>query len=295
MKIAIIGAGRIGKALQFLASKNSENNIAIWDVDSARLEVPLTLAEVVGGSDLVLICTSTANLQDAARSCRAHVGSETVIISFSKGLERQTLKTGDVILAEEFPNNPIGVAGGPLMAEELLAGGAGVAVVGSADKRVFEIMKKFFVGTGVFVITETDARTVSLGGVLKNIYALGLGIARALEWDENLRGWLTAVMIEEMVLLATRLGCSEKIIRGPAGVGDFILTGFSEHSRNAITGAALVTGSPCDVKGDGFYAVPAVVELVQKDTAAFPILTALGKIVIDCADAKKIFSSILPL
>lgn len=294
MKIAIIGAGRIGGALEFLAAKNPKNKVLIWDTEPARRKAQASLSEVVGGAEAIFLCVSTANLRDAALSCRAYARPETAIISFAKGLERQTLKTVDEILAEEFSDNPTGVVGGPLMAEELMVDGAGVAVVGARDPRVFEIMKLLCADTNVAVIFETEARAVAVGGVLKNIYALGLGIARALNWNENMRGWLTAIMIEEMVALAVALGGTEKIARGPVGVGDLILTGFSEHSRNAATGAALATGSSCEVKGDGFYAVSATIDLLRGNTAKYPILTALGAIVLDCADAKKIFSKLHP-
>ena len=75
-----------------------------------------------------------------------------------------------------------------------------------------------------------------MAGVLKNIYAIVLGIADGLEFDGNAKGWIAARATNEMLAIAETLGADKKIMLGTAGLADFIATAYSPYSRNREIG-----------------------------------------------------------
>src|SRR3989338_844635 len=106
----------------------------------------------------------------------------------------------------------------------------------------------------------SDVRGVAVAGVLKNIYALGLGIAHALGWGENQKGWFVSRALREMARAAELLGGTRETMLGIAGLGDLVATGFSPHSHNRTTGALFVTDPGRFPKAESINALPIIIK-----------------------------------
>jgi glycerol-3-phosphate dehydrogenase (NAD(P)+) len=136
-------------------------------------------------------------------------------------------------------------------------------------------------------------RGVALAGIIKNIYAIGLGIAGGLMWGDNQKGWLTGVAIREMANIIKLLGGEKETAYSVAGLGDLIATGYSPYSRNREVGNELVKTGTCCLESEGSRSLPIIASLLGQEKNTLPFFTALEEILIKNQNAKTIFENFI--
>jgi glycerol-3-phosphate dehydrogenase (NAD(P)+) len=146
------------------------------------------------------------------------------------------------ILREVFPNNPIAALSGPNHAEEIARKLATCAVIGSEDHSLAVRLQELFTLPHFRSYTSDDLAGIELGGALKNVYAIAAGMAHGLGLGDNAVAALVTRALAEMTRLGTALGGRIETFSGLSGMGDLLVTCFSEHSRNHRVGFALGSG-----------------------------------------------------
>jgi len=260
---AVIGAGGWGSALaQLLSSRNVP--VTIWAHEPAQVDEinashtnakflpgvtlnPLVRAtasmEVAAKADIFIVVPPSKFLPDVARQLgKAGATTGAPLVCCTKGLEHQSGRLMTQVLAEIFPANPVAALSGPNHAEEVARGTPAAAVVAADDHELAARIRDFF-NTGNFRAYSVDDVTgVELGGALKNIYAIAAGISDGLGLGDNAKAALVTRSLAEMVRLGTRLGGQRDTFHGLSGLGDLIVTCFSQHSRNRGVGERLGHG-----------------------------------------------------
>ncbi len=286
-KIAVIGAGSIGAALGEILKKRNGLEVEFWDSDQSKMPVWKPVADVVAGAEFIFLCVPSWELRNAAEEISPHLASGAVVVSLTKGLEEKTLKTADEVLKEVLPKDSVMcILGGPMLSGELKKGNIGVAVAAIKNEIEFLKIKNLLSGMNVFLEYSNDVHGVALVGVLKNVYAFGLGVIDALELGNNFKGWWVQKSLQEMARMISDLGGNGKTALDVAGLGDLVATGFSNNSKNFRSGQEFVKTGKCLLKGEGFVSLPLVFELLKKDFKNYPLLVSLRSIVIDCAEPK---------
>ena len=262
-KVSVIGAGGWGSALaQLLSSRGVP--VTIWAHEPAQADeinsshtnkkfLPgVTLnpsvratssMEEAAKADLFVMVPPSKFLPEVARQLgRAGVTAGAPLVCCTKGLEHQSGRLMTQVLAEIFPANPVAALSGPNHAEEVARGTPAAAVVAADDHELAARIRDFF-NTGNFRVYSVDDVTgVELGGALKNIYAIAAGISDGLGLGDNAKAALVTRSLAEMVRLGTRLGGQRDTFHGLSGLGDLIVTCFSQHSRNRGVGERLGRG-----------------------------------------------------
>jgi glycerol-3-phosphate dehydrogenase (NAD(P)+) len=136
-----------------------------------------------------------------------------------------------------------------------------------------------------------DIAGVELGGVLKNAYALLFGLCDGLGLGLNTKAALLSLAVQEMARLGTALGGRRSTFQGPAGLGDLVGTGLSDHSRNRRMGEEMARRRPADqvVTGlpgvvEGLGSVGAARELAHRHGLRLPLLEGMAAILSGAAD-----------
>lgn len=279
-RVLCIGAGEIGRAVSHLLSQRGIN-ADLWDADPARVpgERPLTVS--LPEADIVFLCVPSWVLRDVIKNLRATgLRREAVIVALSKGLEQKTLLGVDEVLAAALPRGQrFALLAGPMLAEEIVQDLQAAAVVASRDKSARETVKSLFRGTGLRVETSADVHGVALSSVIKNVFAVTLGIADGLGWGGNRKGWLAARAIAEMEEVLGALHAQPRTVRTAAGWADLISTGFSRYSRNHQVGDDIVHTGTITVKSEGVVALPSLLKKLGPARAKrFPLLRALAAV-----------------
>jgi len=217
-----------------------------------------------------------------------------LVISLAKGIEVKEAKTMDELLPIVLPaGQPFALLGGAMLSEELNQGRVGFGVLGARTKNFFKPIEEIFKQTNLRLFFTDDIRSIALAGVLKNIYALGLGMADGLELGGNAKGWLTSKSIQEMLEIGKILGGRSSILLGPAGVGDFVATGFSLYSKNREVGKEIVRTGKIIEKSEGSVSLKPLVERLGRKVAEFDLLNSFKQIVINGKNCRDVFERLI--
>ena len=264
---AILGAGSFGTAMAKLLAPKLESILLIGrDPDTAAAinrghRNPHYLSDIpLGGNvraacqlkdalahPLVIFAVPTSATRETARKlAAAGLPAQTTLLSCAKGIEKSTGDRMSQILREVFPDNPIAALSGPNHAEEIAAGMATCAVIGCEDHDLAVRLQELFTLPHFRSYTSDDLAGIEFGGAVKNVYAIAAGMAHGLGLGDNAVAALVTRALAEMTRLGTALGGRLETFSGLSGVGDLIVTCFSEHSRNHRVGLALGGGKTLD-------------------------------------------------
>ncbi|MEY3394785.1 MAG: hypothetical protein RL346_1021 [Verrucomicrobiota bacterium] len=241
--------------------------------------------DVVGYPLMVFAVPTSATRQCAEELRRCGLPDSTVLLSCAKGIEKTSGDRMSEILRSVFPNHPIAVLSGPNHAEEIATGQATCAVIGSEDGEVARALQKLFSRPYFRPYTSSDVAGIELGGAIKNVYAIAAGMSHGIGLGDNAVAALVTRALAEMTRLGTALGGQPETFAGLSGVGDLIVTCFSEHSRNHRVGIALGQGKTLaeatEVLGMVAEGVPnacSIHEAARKANVRTPIIDAVYSI-----------------
>lgn len=246
MRIGIIGLGKLGASLaEILKSKKANCQACGWDVVETKNPIQTkTCDEAVNDSDVIFLAVPSqflASSLNTIKTCR--INQKAVLVSFIKGLDPATKKIPIELIADQFPKNPAAVVSGPMLSEEI-AGLPTKATIACSDKKYVQNIQNIFSGTNLSLEFSSDVKGVSWLGILKNVYALAIGISDGLELGYNLRACLALQSLREIKIIIKKVGGKETTIFEYAGIGDYLATAFSPKSRNYNYGLARGRGIP---------------------------------------------------
>ena len=313
MKITVLGSGGWGTALALLLLDNG-NDVTLWSFASEEAEVlrekrenpmlkgvalPDTLAittdfSTVPDSELVVLATPSFAVRSTAHQLAPHLEPGTVLVSVSKGIEKDTSLTLTESIAQEVgEGHPIVALSGPSHAEEVGRGVPTVVVSASKDKAAAELVQDLFMNERFRVYASDDVVGVELGAALKNVIALCAGICDGMGFGDNTKAALMTRGLTEIARLGVALGGRRETFAGLSGVGDLIVTCTSMHSRNRRCGILIGQGTPVDeaVKEigavvEGYYAAANARTLAQKAGVEMPIAQAAYEVLYEGRDPK---------
>jgi glycerol-3-phosphate dehydrogenase (NAD(P)+) len=239
----------------------------------ANLRVTADLSDAVREADIVLLVAPSQRVRENARALAPLLPPGAAVVCGGKGLELGThLRMTEVIAQELPPGTPIAALSGPNLAEEIARGLPAAAVVASTDAGTAERVQGALSTPTFRVYTSEDVVGVELGGALKNIVAIGVGISDGLGYGDNAKASLMTRAIAEISRLAMAAGANPLTLAGLAGLGDLIATCGSPLSRNRTLGLELAKGRRLD---DVLAERRSVAEGVSTTKAALEMAAAL--------------------
>ncbi|MEM1156098.1 MAG: NAD(P)H-dependent glycerol-3-phosphate dehydrogenase, partial [Pseudomonadota bacterium] len=207
-----------------------------------KLRASNDIAETVGGADVVVMAVPSQNFRAVLQEVRKYIRAWVPVISLTKGLELDTRMRMTQIINEVLPGHPVGVLTGPNLAREIMAGQAAASVLAMEDDIIVQELTPVF-KSGLFrVYTNNDVIGCELGGVLKNIIAIAVGMGDGQGAGDNTRSALITRGLAEVTRLGVAMGGKAETFAGLAGMGDMIATCTSPQSRNHHVGVELGKG-----------------------------------------------------
>ena len=161
-------------------------------------------------------------------------------------------------------------------------------VAGAADEKTAKYVQDVFMNEVFRVYTSPDRKGMQIGAALKNVVALGAGIADGLGYGDNAKAALITRGIHEISQLGTAMGGRAETFSGLTGIGDLIVTCASMHSRNRRAGILIGQGKTyeeamAEVKQvvEGVYSAKAAVALGKQYNVELPIITEVSRILFE--------------
>lgn len=263
LSVAILGGGSFGTAISNIVASNGHKTW-LWMRDAERakkcmqtrenpeylpgyklhdnLNVSADLVECTRDCDIVVISVPSKSFREVARKVSPHVRENAMVISTTKGIEAEGFYMMSQVLQQEMNNVRVGVLSGPNFAQEIIQNQYTGTVIASTHQELVTCVQKVFSSSTFRVYSSNDPYGVELGGVLKNIYAIVSGLAKALGCGHNTIAMLLTRGLAEMSRMGRKLGAQPGTFLGLAGMGDLILTCSSDLSRNYRVGYAVGSG-----------------------------------------------------
>lgn len=269
MKISVLGAGAWGTALAVQAA-NAGHDVSLWGRDAsavAQMRASRRNAAYLPGSELPAALALTADRSEAIahaaqgltivatpmsglRETLAALPPAQRVLWLCKGFEAGSGLLGHEIARELQPSMRVGVLSGPSFAQEVAAGRPTALVAASEDADLAQAAVEAFHGERLRVYTSSDPIGVEVGGAVKNVLAIAVGVCDGLSNVApdapglNARAALITRGLAEMTRLGLALGARVETFMGLSGLGDLVLTATGDLSRNRKVGLLLAQGLP---------------------------------------------------
>jgi glycerol-3-phosphate dehydrogenase (NAD(P)+) len=317
-RVAVIGEGAWGSAIALLLANNGLQ-VDLWCHDPA---VAKTIAEKRKNEryfpdftfpDNIQPVTDFSSLQNVTyifeavpvrymRSVFTHmkpyVTSEHVVIVMSKGMENDTLLFPLELINEVLnANNAQAVLAGPSFASDLAqknVTGVSLAVRHEVGKEIQALLNNDYFHAYI----TTDIPGVQAGAALKNVIALGMGIAEGAGFSDNTKALLMTKGLEEIASLAELLGGKRETIYGLSGVGDLFLSSMCSQGRNASLGREIGAGNRLadintrtGVLPESANTLKSLYQLMSKRGLTMPLCEKIYRVVYESADVSSLLHS----
>ncbi|MHA7142710.1 NAD(P)H-dependent glycerol-3-phosphate dehydrogenase [Arthrobacter sp. Sr33] len=238
------------------------------------------IAEVLDGAELVAVAVPAQSLRPQLQAWKHLLRDDAVVVSLMKGLEvGSDARMSQVIAAElEMPAERIAVVSGPNLALEIARQEPTASVVACPDEQVAAWIAAACTARYFRPYTNPDVVGVEIGGIVKNVIALAVGICEGKQMGDNTKASVITRGLAETTRLAVALGGEAETMAGLAGMGDLIATCSSPLSRNHTAGRLLGHGLTLDeVTGkmnqtaEGIKSAQAVLDLAGQLGVDMPI------------------------
>ncbi|MBM4255625.1 MAG: NAD(P)-dependent glycerol-3-phosphate dehydrogenase [Deltaproteobacteria bacterium] len=297
MHVAVIGAGGWGTALAALLASighhacvwvrrpalfeelqvTRENHRYLPGVTlPASLAYANSLAEAVRGATLIVLSIPSHAIRAIVRQLSPVLSGTPLVVSTTKGIEEETLKTATSILQDELPSvlHPcLAVLSGPSFAADVARGLPTAVTVAAEQEKIATTVQQVFSSPKFRVYTTTDVVGVEVGGAVKNVIAIAAGVSDGLGYGHSARAALITRGLAEITRLAVRMGATPQTLSGLAGMGDLVLTCTSTLSRNYTIGLRFGRGEQIS---DILAGMTTVAEGVRTCRSVFSLAQRLG-------------------
>lgn len=262
--MAVIGAGSYGTALAMLLARNGVK-VSLWarSIEHVSAMNRVTSNErylsglkfpqdLIATHDLqaclevhdnIMVVVPSHAFRNVIQSIKPWVRKKTRIVSATKGLDPQTgmflLDVAEELLGKEIPK---AILSGPTFAKELAKNLPTATTLASTDSSWLNELTQLLHNDYFRVYTSNDVVGVQLCGAVKNIIAVGAGMADGLGFGANARTALITRGIAELTRLGLAVGGQKGTFSGMAGLGDLVLTCTDNQSRNRRFGLAVGQG-----------------------------------------------------
>lgn len=271
--LAILGAGAWGKALARLAEENG-HRVRLWSRRGA-----LTLEAAIADAQVILSAVPMRGVPEVVEQLRQFpIPPTTILVTATKGLDPATTLTPSRILHQAFPHHAITVLSGPNLSQEIEQGLPAATVVASENPAAAAMVQRIFASDVFRVYTSSDPLGAELGGTLKNVIAIAVGVCDGLNLGYNARAGLITRALPEIIRMGTHLGGQAETFFGLSGLGDLLATCTSPLSRNYRVGYGLAQGKPLEQilqelgsTAEGVNTTSVLMAIAQREHISMPI------------------------
>jgi len=309
VKAAVLGAGSWGTTFAQVLS-DADTPVTIWARKAETAEainglhmnprylpgitLPSALAattdvaEALDGADLVVLAVTAQTLRACLTEWTPIIPQDALLVSLMKGIELGSCKRMSEVITETTgaPDSRVAVVSGPNLAREIAERQMAASVVACTDEHSARMLQRACHSGYFRPYWDTDVIGCELGGAVKNIIALAVGIAVALGLGDNTKATLITRGLAEMARLGEAMGANPRTFAGLAGMGDLVATCSSPLSRNRRFGEYLGQGLSAaqalemtTQTAEGVTSYAPVLELARKFGAEMPITEVVAAVI----------------
>ena len=301
-KIVFIGSGAIATAIGDVLAQKNKDEIYLLSIEDEVIEMVNTMhvnttyfpkcklrenlratkdKNVLLEANVIFLAIPSTAVVGYLQENKDYINPTALIVNLAKGFGN-----GDMIIPDSIKSfifNPFMTLKGPSFAREIINRQDTGLTAATTDESLYKIISDVFDGTPIRTDFTTDVTGVEYASILKNIYAIVIGIVDANFDSANLRSIFITMALNEMRRLITTFGGNENTMYKYCGFGDFSLTSLNDLSRNRTLGLLIGKGFFNNCMSDGVVLEGRIAvdvfykKLVdnQIDTNEFPLMNEL--------------------
>ena len=245
-------------------------------------------AEAARDAEFTVLVVPSQTLRENLAAWKPLLAPDTVLVSLMKGVELGTAKRMSEVIREvaDVPAERVAVLTGPNLAKEIAARQPAAAVVACADETVAQRLQAACLTPYFRPYTNTDVVGCELGGAVKNVIGLAVGIADGMGLGDNSKATLITRGLAETTRLGLAMGADPLTFSGLAGLGDLVATCYSPLSRNHNFGTNLGRGMSLEETiavtrqtAEGVKSCESVLDLARRHGVDMPITETVVSLV----------------
>ncbi|MCH7599369.1 MAG: NAD(P)H-dependent glycerol-3-phosphate dehydrogenase [Myxococcales bacterium] len=319
LRVSVLGAGSFGTTIAHLATENvptllwcrRKETAAEINAEhrnskylpghelSSRLRATDSLEEAVRGADVLVMGVPSVGMRELLGKVKQYIRPWVPILSLAKGLEPDSNLRMSEVINEVLPDHRAGTLTGPNLSKEIMSGFAAASVIAFRDADVARQLQGVFNSGLLRVYTNHDVVGCELGGALKNVIAIAVGMGDGLGVGDNTRAAVMTRGLAELTRLGVAMGGEPATFAGLAGIGDLIATCASRQSRNRFVGEELGRGrtineitADMNQVAEGIKTSRVMVELGAKYDIDLPIAREVYGVIYEGRDATDAYSGL---
>ncbi len=322
MQVGLIGLGNMGTAIGNLIAGNGHRVLG-WELNPEvvqeineqhsnrrylpdialhpELKATGDIGRVIAASQVLFVAIPSAFIESTLRPVKDELSADAIIVNMAKGIDRHSGLTSFQTIAALLPENPKIMLSGPTIANEFAQGMPTVVVLAGNSSEALMAVAHLLDNDCFRTRFSDDVIGVELGGILKNIYAIGLGIFDGMEIDSvNFRSVYLTVALEEIAKVGVAMGAKIETFLYLSGIGDLLATSLSLHSHNRGLGERLASGRSLEeirqemgVLPEGYNTLQATLYIAEKLHVSIPLAKGLWDVLHGRYEADKFITSFI--
>lgn len=318
--VIFIGSGAIATSLGNILASDEDNKVCLLSIEQDVIEAvnnqhinssyfpnfqlhPYLKASndknLLKESDVIFLALPSVAVVEYLSLNRDFINPAALIVNLAKGFGNESQLIPDAL--KGIIPNTMAAMKGPSFAREIINRQPTAFTIASEDEQCFPFFRELFDQTSIYLDFSTDVKGVEYASILKNIYAIIIGIVDANFDSPNLRSLVLSKAINEMRSLIKHFGGNDETIFNYCGFGDFSLTALNDLSRNRTLGLLIgkgffTQGISDKVVLEGRIAVNVFYQLLSEccqPERNYPLMTELYKVFNQTYDIKKFVGIIL--
>jgi len=306
--VGVLGAGAWGTAVATLLAENGykvrlwchesdvANTINSTRINAAylpgiilsdRIHAVTDIAQAICESQWIFQAIPITYLRNVLESARDCYNEDQIWVVLSKGIEQKTLMLPTHIIDDVFGGNTKkAVFSGPSFAIELAKKQITAVTLAATDCTIGLELQKILANSYFRPYISLDIIGAQVGGALKNVLTLGVGMLDGALYSDNVKAFLITRGLREIVGITVALGGKQETIYGLSGVGDLVLTSMGQSSKNLAFGKRLGRGTTLTAitqesgtLPEGINTIQSVYELIQAKKLDLPICQGLYHVI----------------
>jgi glycerol-3-phosphate dehydrogenase (NAD(P)+) len=281
--ICVLGEGAWGTAIATVLANNG-HQVHLWCHDASIADsikkhrttrfapdiilhesiIPYTdIAAALQKAAIIFEAVPVLHLRLVLEQVKQYYSNQPWIV-LSKGIEQQTLLLPSQIIEDIFANNQkTVVVSGPSFAHDLIRKQPTAMIVAAHDHQHARLIQDLMNNDYLRLFYSPDMTGVQLGGALKNIISLGMGILDGAGYADNTKAWFLTQGLQEITHLAHALGADRETMYGLSGLGDLVLTAMGNHSKNYSIGRRIGAGESLTSMMSHIHTMPEGINTIQ--------------------------------
>ena len=254
--------------------------------DVKKIHFSSNINDIVKESDTLIFVTPSPYLKNHLKKLKTKI-KDKFIISAIKGI----VPDDNMIVSEYFtkeygvPPENIAVVAGPCHAEEVAMERLSYLTIACPDTNKATSMANLLASSYIKTSVSNDVVGIEYGSVLKNVYAIAAGICNGLKYGDNFQAVLMSNAVQEMDRFLQVVHPIGRNVIDSAYLGDLLVTGYSNFSRNRTFGAMIGKGYSVksaqiemEMIAEGYYGTKCIKEINKHYHVNMPIVDAVYNI-----------------